>query len=308
VRLPRAAARLAFALLCVPSPATLHAQAVDPEVRRAVAAYLQALDGGRAEAVTDLYTRTMPPTSLGDGHGVEGRGPITRLYRQFFLAAGGAKVVADSVHVTPLGPASALVWFQFHWVSGGEGGGVLSLVYVREGSRWAILHDHMSLTVPATGGSHPSRGSYQGPPRPAQSSGSCLVSKVVDGDTIECEPVGRIRLIGIDAPERDQVPHGASSAEELGHRIPLGSRVILEPDVNRRDRYGRVLAYLWSDGEMVNWWMVREGWALAYRYEPDVRWADVLARAEVSARGEKRGLWAVGGFTCVPSDHRRRRC
>lgn len=308
MKLPRSIARLAFALLCVPSPVSLHAQDIDPQIRRAVAGYLQALNGGRAEAVTDLYARTMTPTSLGDGRGVEGRGPITELYRQFFLAAGRAKLEADSVQVTPLGPTSALVWFQFHWVSGGEGGGVLSLVYVREGPRWAILHDHMSLTAAATGGSNPSRGAYDGPPRPAQSSGTCLVSKIVDGDTIECDPVGRIRLIGIDAPERDQAPHGAASAEGLGHWIRQGSRVTLEPDVNRRDKYGRVLAYLWHDGEMVNWWMVREGWALAYRYEPDVRWADVLARAENSARGEKRGLWAVGGFTCAPSDHRRQRC
>ena len=298
----------AATLLLSSSPLHLHAQDVDHQVRRAVATYLEQLSGGSADAVADLYTRTMVPTSLGDGRAAEGRGPIRELYRQFFQAAGRAKVKADSVQVTPLGATSALVWFRFHWVGGGEGGGVLSLVYLREGSRWAILHDHMSLTPVETGGVNPSRSTYDGPAQPAGSSGSCLVSKIVDGDTIECEPVGRIRLIGIDAPERDQAPHGATSAEELGHWIPQGSRVTLEPDVNRRDRYGRVLAYLWYDGEMVNWWMVREGWALAYRYEPDVRWADLLARAETSARGEKRGLWAVGGFTCAPSDHRRRRC
>ena len=308
MRPARLLARFAVALLFSPSPASLHAQDVDHQVRREVAAYLQRLSGGSPEAVADLYVRTMVPTSLGDGRGAEGRGPITELYHQFFLAAGRAKVKADSVHVTPLGATSALVWFQFHWVGGGEGGGVLSLVYVKEGSRWAILHDHMSLTPAATGASTPSHSTYDGPRRLAASSGSCLVSKIVDGDTIECEPVGRIRLIGIDAPERDQAPHGVTSAEELGRRIPPGSRVTLEPDVNRRDRYGRLLAYLWYEGEMVNWWMVREGWALAYRYEPDVRWADVLAGAETAARGEKRGLWAVGGFTCEPSDHRRQRC
>jgi endonuclease YncB( thermonuclease family) len=298
----------AATLLLGPSPSHLNAQDVDQQVRREVATYLQRLSGGSPEAVADLYARTMVPTSLGDGRAAEGRGPITGLYRQFFRAAGRARVEADSVHVTPLGPGSALAWFRFHWVEGGEGGGVLSLVYVREGSRWAILHDHMSLTPAPGGGSTQPRSTYDGPPQPAQSSGSCLVSKIVDGDTIECEPLGRIRLIGIDAPERDQAPHGATSAEELGQWIPEGSRVTLEPDVNRRDRYGRLLAYLWYGGEMVNWWMVREGWALAYRYEPDVRWADVLARAETSARGERRGLWAVGGFTCAPSDHRRRRC
>jgi micrococcal nuclease len=308
VRLARLLARLAVALLFSFSPASLRAQDIDHQVRRQVASYLQQLSRGSAEAVTNLYTRTMPPTSLGDGRAAEGRGPITELYRQFFLAAGRAKVKADSVHVIPLGEASALVWFEFRWVGGGEGGGVLSLVYVREGSRWAILHDQMSLTPPATGVQDPSHSIYDGPPRPAQNSGSCLVSKIVDGDTIECEPVGKIRLIGIDAPERDQAPHGTTSAEALDRRIPRGSRVTLESDVNRRDRYGRLLAYLWYEGEMVNWWMVREGWAMAYRYEPDVRWADLLAGAETTARGEKRGLWAVGGFTCEPSDHRRQRC
>jgi endonuclease YncB( thermonuclease family) len=300
---------LAFlAVLLGAVPAGLHSQDLDHQIRSEVASYLKLLSRGKPEQVAALYTRTTTPTSLGDGQVSEGRGAITELYRRFFEAAGKAQLVADSVHVVSLGESSALAWFRFHWVRGGAGGGVISLVFVREGSRWAILHDHMSLASVTTDRVESPRPAYGGPPRPARSSESCLVSKIVDGDTIACEPVGRIRLIGIDTPETDQPPYGATAARGLARLIPIGSRITLEPDVTPRDRYGRVLAYLWYEGQLVNWWMVREGWAVAYRYEPDVRWADLLTRAETTARGEKRGLWAVGGFTCMPSDHRRKEC
>jgi micrococcal nuclease len=303
-------ARLIVLLAILPGAVSvpLHSQDLDSEIRREVATYVKLLNRGKPEPVVALYARTATVASLGDGEATEGRDAITRLYGRFFQAAGKAQLAADSVHVIPLGETGVLAWFRFRWVKGGAGGGVITLVYVREGSRWGILHDHMSLDAAATDRVESSRPAYEGPPRPARNPEPCLVSKVSDGDTIECDPVGKIRLIGIDAPESDQPPHGATATRNLARLVPPGSRIVLERDATPRDQYGRVLAYLWYQGQMVNWWMVREGWAVAYRFEPDVRWADLLARAETTARGEKRGLWSVGGFTCLPSDHRRKEC
>ena len=289
-------------------PPQLQSQDLDRGIRREVASYLKLLERGKPEPVAALYARTATPASLGDGQATQGREAITELYRQFFEAAGKARLAPDSVYVIPLGETSALAWFRFRWVRGGAGGGVVSLVYVREGPRWAILHDHMSLTAGATDEVELARPPYEGPPRPLRTSETCLVSRISDGDTIECQTVGKVRLIGIDAPESDQPPHGAAATRSLERLIPIGSRIALERDVNPRDQYGRVLAYLWYEGQLVNWWMVREGWAVAYRFEPDVRWADLLSKAETAARGETRGLWAVGGFTCMPFDHRKNRC
>jgi micrococcal nuclease len=222
--------------------------------------------------------------------------------------SGRARIAPDSVHVVPLGPAAALAWFRFRWVEGREGGGAVTLVYQREGSRWAIVHDQMSLSEKRVPPAETSRPPYDGPRPPATLPDSCVVARVSDGDTIECAPSGRIRLLGVDAPEMDQQANGTAARDALSRMIPPGTSLKLESDVTKRDRYSRVLAYLWLNGEQINWRLVREGWALAYRYEPDVRWAASLERAETLAREEKRGLWAVDGFSCRPEDRRRRAC
>jgi micrococcal nuclease len=84
--------------------------------------------------------------------------------------------------------------------------------------------------------------------------------------------------------------------------------VELELDAQKRDRYGRLLAYVWLDGAMVNWLLVRRGWAVTLSYAPNRRYAPILDAAERQARLERRGLWAVGGFRCRPVEFRRRRC
>lgn len=134
------------------------------------------------------------------------------------------------------------------------------------------------------------------------------MTRVVDGDTIDCEGVGRIRLIGMDTPERSQRPFGARAAAALSQFMPRGSTVDFEPDVEPSDRYGRVLGYVWRDSTLVNWLMVRHGWAVVLTYPPNVQYAEWLAAAQRGAREERRGLWAVDGFACPPVAHRRGRC
>jgi len=78
--------------------------------------------------------------------------------------------------------------------------------------------------------------------------------------------------------------------------------------VEARDQYGRTLAYIWTGGRMVNWLMVRSGWAVLLTVPPNVQYVDALTTAERKARIDSLGLWRAGGFDCRPADHRRRRC
>ena len=120
------------------------------------------------------------------------------------------------------------------------------------------------------------------------------VDRVVDGDTLA---VGseRVRLIGIDTPEtvRPGTPgecfgRAASAATQ---RLVEGRRVRLELDVERRDRYGRLLAYVHHGGRMVNATLVRQGYATPYTVPPNVRYAERFAALARRARREGRGLW-----------------
>jgi micrococcal nuclease len=136
----------------------------------------------------------------------------------------------------------------------------------------------------------------------------CVVERIIDGDTIHCPPVGRVRLIGMDTPERGQQPFGPAATEALTAMTPIGSLIDVEFDVDRTDRYDRILGYLWADGELVNWRLVREGWALIATYPPNVRYTDHFYQAQQDAREEGVGLWAVDGFACEPSMFRRGEC
>jgi micrococcal nuclease len=137
---------------------------------------------------------------------------------------------------------------------------------------------------------------------------NCVVLVLKDGDTIECKAQGPVRLIGIDTPERDQMPFGTAATAGMAALLPAGATVRLSPDKTQRDRFGRILAYVWYEGASVNWLMIRQGWAVSLRYPPDTRYADWFDKAEARAHAEQRGLWRVDGFYCRPRDHRAGRC
>jgi micrococcal nuclease len=152
-------------------------------------------------------------------------------------------------------------------------------------------------------------------PRPAAGTGAAsrtvanaTVVRVVDGDTIRARLDGageeRVRLIGIDTPEtkdprRPVQCFGREAAARTAALLPPGTRVRLERDVEPRDRYGRLLAYVWraSDGLFVNLSLARDGYALALTIPPNVAHADEIVAAVRAAREEGRGLWsACGGY------------
>lgn len=128
--------------------------------------------------------------------------------------------------------------------------------------------------------------------------GAQLVERVVDGDTIIVEGIGRVRLIGVDTPEsvdpRRPVQFFGREASEFTKRMLEGKRVRLEYDQPRMDRYGRTLAYVWlPGGPMANAEIIRQGYGFAYTRFP-FRYLDDFRKLEREARLADRGLWGDG--------------
>ena len=127
---------------------------------------------------------------------------------------------------------------------------------------------------------------------------SALVTRVVDGDTAHVLLDGRdvtIRFIGIDTPESvapDQPVEcfGPQAADYTTDRLE-GTRVRLEFDVEREDRFGRTLAYVWIGDELFNETLVRDGYALVTTFPPNVRYVGRFVAAQRDARERGRGLW-----------------
>lgn len=126
---------------------------------------------------------------------------------------------------------------------------------------------------------------------------SGLVTRVIDGDTIELAGGARVRYIGIDAPEsvdpRQSVQCFGVEAKNENVKLVEGKTVTLEKDISDTDKYGRLLRYVYLDSDMVNEHMVRSGYARASSYPPDVAKQDVLQLAEWEAKTNGRGLWAA---------------
>ncbi len=141
-----------------------------------------------------------------------------------------------------------------------------------------------------------------------------LTARVVavnDGDTVSVL-IGRkrekVRLTGIDAPELGQRPWGAYARNYCRELVTSSGNVVtLEFDVVKRDRYGRLLAYVrTADGRLVNAEMVRNGYAFLYTYPPNVRYASLLREAQRHARESGLGVWGKNGPGETPRDYRKR--
>lgn len=135
---------------------------------------------------------------------------------------------------------------------------------------------------------------------------SARVLKVIDGDTIEVDYEGRkekVRYTGIDCPEIKQ--EWGINAKDL-NTLLLSGYIELELDVQERDRFGRILAYVWSYGKMVNEELVKKGLAMVSTYPPNVRYVDRFRKAQEEARLYKEGFWKWG-LEKTPKQFRRGR-
>jgi micrococcal nuclease len=139
------------------------------------------------------------------------------------------------------------------------------------------------------------------------------VTRIIDGDTLKVFYLGReesIRLIGIDTPEcrinkktkRDAkrseqdiktiIEMGKRATEYVESLVKPGDFINIEFDAQERDRYGRLLGYVYlSDGKMLNEEIVKAGYANVMTIPPDVKYKDRFLRAYKQARKDKKGLW-----------------
>ena len=135
--------------------------------------------------------------------------------------------------------------------------------------------------------------------------GAAAVSRVVDGDTVVVHIAGKnesVRLIGIDTPEsvKPGTPVQCFALEASARTkalLPAGTPVRLEGDVEQRDRYGRLLAYVYRlrDDLFVNQTLVAEGFAVPYTFPPNVAHAAQFVSSAAAARLAGLGLWSRCG-------------
>ncbi len=143
------------------------------------------------------------------------------------------------------------------------------------------------------------------------------VVRVIDGDTYIINYGGReekLRLIGIDTPEtranrkalkdaldsehdvETMLAMGNESREWVRTLVPAGAEITLEFDVQQRDKYGRLLAYVYlENGEMLNEKIIAEGYASPMTYPPNIRYQHLFTVKYQKARYEKKGLWKSSG-------------
>lgn len=154
----------------------------------------------------------------------------------------------------------------------------------------------------------------------------CVVARIVDGDTFQCEGGSRVRLLIADADEIGQSIYADSAAALLERLMPVGSTVHLEFDLDGHDRYDRLLAHVYAGGGAgggagagaagaaaagavyINRALLRRGFARVALYMPNVKHVEVLRAARDSARAERLGVWSSSAFACAPAAYRRDGC
>ena len=123
-----------------------------------------------------------------------------------------------------------------------------------------------------------------------------LVKRVIDGDSIVLENGQQVRYIGINTPDFPNECFASESANE-NKRLLEGKMIRMEKDTSETDKYGRLLRYIYLDSMFINDYLVRNGYAYDFAYEPDIKYKERFASAEEEAKQNRRGLW---GDVCHP--------
>ncbi|AVX40773.1 micrococcal nuclease (plasmid) [Carboxydocella thermautotrophica] len=137
------------------------------------------------------------------------------------------------------------------------------------------------------------------------------VLSVIDGDTIQVNLNGveeKVRLIGVNTPEthhpsKPVEPYGPE-AEKFTRSQLTGKQVYLEKDVQERDKYGRLLAYVWLEkpvnksekeirAKLFNAKLLIDGYAQVMTIPPNVKYSDLFVKLQREARENNRGLWGI---------------
>ena len=133
------------------------------------------------------------------------------------------------------------------------------------------------------------------------------VVKVTDGDTLTIkrnEKKEKIRLLLVDTPESvkegvDPQPFSIEASNFVKQLLPEGTKVTVEPGVkgHEYDKYNRMLAYVYVNGEMLNKTLIREGFArVGFIYEPNTRYLDEFLKIQEQAKKEKKNIWSINGY------------
>ena len=127
--------------------------------------------------------------------------------------------------------------------------------------------------------------------------GNFKVVRVIDGDTIEIEGGEKVRYIGMDAPETvdpvKPVQCFGPEASAENKKLVEGKIVLLEKDTSERDRYGRLLRYVYVGNVFIDLDLVRDGFARVLTMAPDVEYERQFVAAEQQAQQTKKGLWSA---------------
>lgn len=133
-----------------------------------------------------------------------------------------------------------------------------------------------------------------------------IINRVVDGDTINVKfangETESVRLLLIDTPEsvhpnKPVQPFGEEASEFAKEVLQEGDVVTLEKGNPERDKYDRLLGYIWIDDVNFNELMLEEGYArIAYVYEPNTKYLDEFEKAEKKAKSEGKNIWSIPGY------------
>lgn len=128
----------------------------------------------------------------------------------------------------------------------------------------------------------------------------CKVVRVVDGDTFVIKYNGKdekVRLIGVDTPESVHPDEKKNTGfgeqvSDFSKKMLSGKNIEIEFDVQQRDKYGRLLAYVYLDGQMYNKLLLEKGYAKLATYPPNVKYVENFTVIQKQARQNNVGLWA----------------
>jgi len=133
------------------------------------------------------------------------------------------------------------------------------------------------------------------------------VLEVIDGDTIKLSNGKLLRYIGLDTPEvriKDKLgnfnyrPQPFSlEAKEFNRKLVEGKNVRVEFDIERTDRYGRLLGYCFVGETFINKELIEQGYAALYTYPPNVKYVDSFVASQKKAKEKQKGLW--GSFEVI---------
>ncbi|WP_225986131.1 thermonuclease family protein [Psychrobacillus glaciei] len=132
---------------------------------------------------------------------------------------------------------------------------------------------------------------------------SAVVTRVVDGDTIKVKVNGKeetVRMILVDTPETKHPKLGVQpfgpEASSFTKNALTGEEIELEKDISERDRYGRLLRYVWIDGKLFNETLIEKGLARVAVFQPDVKYIDQFRELQQKAQKQGIGIWSIENY------------